>query len=104
MHNAGGDHGHLSGPTHRRQRCALAYYQVLVLETLDEAVDRLANRDRVLPELWRTLDLLRAQPVRIRLPDRLVSGIGAGIDDAGRLRVRTAMGIEILAGGIVMRD
>ena len=83
---------------------ALADYRALVLETLDEALDRLSGQDPDLTELWRAMDLLLDRPVRIRLPDRLVSGIGAGIDDAGRLRVRTEAGIESLAGGIVLRD
>ncbi len=82
----------------------LAEYRVLVLETLDEAIHRLASQDQELPALWSSLDLLLDQPVRIQLPDRLVEGVGAGIDEWGRIRVRTEATVETLSGGSVLRN
>jgi BirA family biotin operon repressor/biotin-[acetyl-CoA-carboxylase] ligase len=78
-------------------------FREIVLATLDEAVARLAESDPALPRLWSALDLLRSRPVRVQLPDRLVEGVAAGIDELGRLRVTTSAGIESLSGGSVVR-
>jgi BirA family biotin operon repressor/biotin-[acetyl-CoA-carboxylase] ligase len=79
-------------------------YREVVLATLDEAVERLAASDPALPRLWSAIDLLRDRPIRVQLPDRVVQGVAAGIDDLGRLRVATEAGIETLSGGSVDRS
>jgi BirA family biotin operon repressor/biotin-[acetyl-CoA-carboxylase] ligase len=76
---------------------------VPVLQSLEELILRMGHDNGDLCELWQARDSLRGRPVRVQLPDRLLEGTGAGIDELGRLRVATSNGIETLVGGIVLR-
>ena len=64
----------------------------------------LAADDPGLAAAWARLDTLLGQPVRVRLPDRVLEGVGRGIDPEGALLVATATGVERLFGGQVLRE
>lgn len=64
----------------------------------------LAADDPGLAALWAGWDTLLGQPVRVRLPDRVLEGVGHGIDPEGALLVATATGVERLFGGQVLRE
>jgi BirA family biotin operon repressor/biotin-[acetyl-CoA-carboxylase] ligase len=74
-----------------------------LLQALQQRIEQASRGEPALPELWQARDSLRGRPVRIRLPDRVLEGTGAGIDAGGRLLVGTSAGIEALMGGIVLR-
>lgn len=75
-----------------------------LLAHLAEGLEALGRDDPALAARWDRLDTLRGVPVRIDLGPRLVEGSGAGIDDRGGLRLRTAEGPLTLFGGRVLRD
>jgi BirA family biotin operon repressor/biotin-[acetyl-CoA-carboxylase] ligase len=74
-----------------------------ILRTLIEAFERLDRTGvETFLERWRKYDSLKGRPLRIQRgarPDLV--GEGAGIDDQGRLRVRTEHGLEAIVGGEV---
>ncbi|GIW88857.1 MAG: biotin--[acetyl-CoA-carboxylase] ligase [Isosphaeraceae bacterium] len=74
------------------------------LWALNDALVRLAQGDPSLAQDWAARDTLRDQPVQAQLFGRIVSGIGAGIDATGRLRIATSTGVVALAGGVILRE
>jgi BirA family biotin operon repressor/biotin-[acetyl-CoA-carboxylase] ligase len=49
-------------------------------------------------------DCLAGRPVRVRQADRIIEGIGRGIDADGALILETDHGLETIVGGQVLRD
>jgi BirA family biotin operon repressor/biotin-[acetyl-CoA-carboxylase] ligase len=84
------------GARWRRLRALLAF-----LDEFDEALDALADPPRF-AELFDLHDALRDRPVRIRQGDRIVTGVGRGIEPDGALRLETAEGIIPIYGGQVL--
>jgi BirA family biotin operon repressor/biotin-[acetyl-CoA-carboxylase] ligase len=74
-----------------------------LLERVPPMLDRFAEDDPALAARWGELDTLLGQPLRVKLPDRLVEGTGRGIDAQGALLVATTTGVEQLIGGQVLR-
>jgi BirA family transcriptional regulator, biotin operon repressor / biotin---[acetyl-CoA-carboxylase] ligase len=77
---------------------------VRLLERLPALFDRLAADDPTLAERWGSLDTLFDRPLRVKLADRFVEGVGRGIDPEGALLVAHAGGIDRLFGGQVLRS
>lgn len=65
---------------------------------------RLAGDDPALADLWAELDTLKGRVVRVKLGDRVVSGVGCGIDPEGRLLLATDGETLRISGGQVLRD
>lgn len=75
-----------------------------VLNQLSEALERLADDDSELAKSWSDLDLLRGQPVRLKLGSDLIIGTGAGIAPDGSLILRTESGDRSFHAGQVLRS
>ncbi|MEY6431146.1 bifunctional biotin--[acetyl-CoA-carboxylase] ligase/biotin operon repressor BirA [Thioalkalicoccus limnaeus] len=73
-----------------------------LIGTLVEALDRF-DRDGLEAFLaaWECLDRYRGQPIMIRIGDRAINGIHAGIDEKGALRVLTKDGARLFQAGEV---
>lgn len=74
-----------------------------IVARLQTTIDELARDDRTLAARWAGRDTLRAEPIRVDLGDRIVEGIGAGIDERGALRLVGDGGTTTLYGGRVLR-
>jgi BirA family biotin operon repressor/biotin-[acetyl-CoA-carboxylase] ligase len=74
-----------------------------ILAALEKALSDLARESPALAAMWRSLDRLRDRAVWVDLGDRVVRGVGAGIDGDGRLLLATETGVVSLAGGRVLR-
>lgn len=69
--------------------------------------ERLADRGKrhVLEQFEARSSYVRGKPVEVDAVDRIITGITAGLDENGFLRVRTAQGMEtIVAGGVRARN
>src|SRR5438067_2343807 len=71
---------------------------------LVSALDDLARDAPGLARLWERLDLLAGVPVRVQVGDRVVHGVGRGIDRRGGLRIAGEEGETTIYGGQVLRD
>lgn len=83
-----------------------AHEQVLLcaLEAMRLAVEDVASSDESQCARWNAHDLLRGERVRVDLGNRVVEGIGRGIDAAGHLCLDTVeSGLVRLSGGRVLR-
>ena len=76
------------------------------LDEFDEALDALADRRPAFAGIVQPPDdaRLAGRSVRVRQGDRIIEGIGRGIDAEGALRLETERGIETILGGQVLRD
>ena len=90
-------------PEQHKQPLETETYRMLVMRSLESALERLARHDQELISDWTKLDLLKDTHVQIQLPQKIISGTGAGIDQLGRLKVATPDGVETLSGGSVLR-
>jgi BirA family biotin operon repressor/biotin-[acetyl-CoA-carboxylase] ligase len=66
-------------------------------------LSRLADDDPALSEEWLRRDSLLGQPVRLALGEKLVSGIGRGVDASGGLRIRSGDVERTFHAGHVLR-
>jgi BirA family biotin operon repressor/biotin-[acetyl-CoA-carboxylase] ligase len=73
-----------------------------ILSRLDSCLSQLAVDETDLFERWRTRCLLTDKRVCLRAGSRQVSGVCQGIDDAGRLLLLTADGLERHLSGTVV--
>jgi BirA family biotin operon repressor/biotin-[acetyl-CoA-carboxylase] ligase len=87
----------------RAPRQRRLYVLDVFLREFDEALDALAD-DPWFAESLNLYDDLRNEPVRVRLGNRVVAGIGRGIGLDGALRLETADGLVSIYGGQVLRD
>jgi BirA family biotin operon repressor/biotin-[acetyl-CoA-carboxylase] ligase len=70
----------------------------------DRLIQELASDDPGLTDRWNALDTLLGTTVRVRQNDRLIVGIGSGIDALGGLVLMTESGPTTVYGGTVLRD
>jgi BirA family biotin operon repressor/biotin-[acetyl-CoA-carboxylase] ligase len=75
-----------------------------ILAGLPAVLDALARDDQALAARWSALDTLRSRSVRVDLGDRVIEGVGRGIDAEGAMRVAVDEAIVTLLGGRVLRD
>jgi len=76
-----------------------------LLERLVARLTQLADDHPDLAERWDQLDQLKGNRVRIRQGERVLEGVGGGIDPTGALRLLTADGsIQSIVGGVVERN
>ncbi len=64
----------------------------------------LANDRPALAKSWNRQDELAGRSVRVRQGERIIEGIGRGIDAEGALILETDHGLETIVGGQVLRD
>ncbi len=67
------------------------------------ALRQLADHDPALPARWSELDQLRGQQIQIEQGDQQISGVVAGIDARGGLKVVNDSGEQTVFGGRVLR-
>jgi BirA family biotin operon repressor/biotin-[acetyl-CoA-carboxylase] ligase len=82
-----------------------------ILSLMDSFIDcfatalvALARDDVGLARRWERLDLLAGVPVRVQVGDRIIHGVGRGIDWRGGLRIAGEDGETTIYGGQVLRD
>jgi BirA family biotin operon repressor/biotin-[acetyl-CoA-carboxylase] ligase len=75
-----------------------------LLGRLPSAIDRLARDDPSLAARWAELDALLRLEVRVKLGDKVIAGIGHGIDADGALLLVNEGGVVRLFGGQVLRE
>jgi BirA family biotin operon repressor/biotin-[acetyl-CoA-carboxylase] ligase len=75
-----------------------------ILDRLPDALAKLARADLSLADEWARLDTLLGEPVRIALGDRIVAGLGRGIDAEGALCLAVEREVLRIFGGQVLRD
>jgi BirA family biotin operon repressor/biotin-[acetyl-CoA-carboxylase] ligase len=75
-----------------------------LLGRLPSAIDRLARDDSSLAARWAELDVLLGLEVRAQLGDKVIAGIGHGIDADGALLLMNERGVIRLLGGQVLRE
>ena len=85
-----------------RERLGLASR---LLEQLAVRLAQLATDQPELAERWDQLDQLKGSSVRVRQGQRVLEGVGAGIDPTGALRLHTAEGsTQSIVSGVVERN
>ena len=70
---------------------------------LESMFMRLRADDPELAKLWAEADLLLGQSLRVKIGERLLTGVGRGIDERGALLVGVEGGVEAVFGGRVLR-
>jgi biotin-(acetyl-CoA carboxylase) ligase len=73
------------------------------LDRFSRRLSDLANDDPALVDLWNAFDLLRDQPIAVAQGDRVVEGMGAGIDPLGGLILCDGAERRTLYGGTVVK-
>ena len=74
-----------------------------LLERLEAMFTRHKADDPELARCWAEADLLWGQAVRVKIGERLLIGVGRGINEQGALLVGSGAGVEAVFGGRVLR-
>jgi len=76
---------------------------MLVLEGLQRGLEHLDDPAFDLPGAYAPFDLLLGEPLELRVGDARHTGLGAGIDGEGRLRLRDPDGVTAHGSGRLLR-
>jgi len=76
---------------------------MLVLEGLQRGLEHLGDPAFDLPGAYAPFDLLLGEPLELLVGDARHTGLGAGIDGEGRLRLRGPDGVTTYASGRLLR-
>ena len=75
---------------------------VACLREIESHLSRFENEDPLLREEWRSKSLLTGRTVTLATPKREITGVCEGLADDGALLLRTAEGVEVCYGGVVV--